>query len=72
MRAKKKRVLGIGGVDCRLLERGVLPPKREKNLADLVHEARGRRRRKTAGARKPRIGGRRIDRSAYISRGYEV
>ena len=40
MRAKKKRVLGIGGVDCRLLEYRVLPPKREKNLADLVHEAR--------------------------------
>ena len=40
MRAKKKRVLGVGGVDCRLLEYRVLPPKREKNLADLVHEAR--------------------------------
>ena len=41
MRAKKKRVLGIGGVDCRLLEYRVLPPKREKNLAELVREARG-------------------------------
>jgi 23S rRNA G2445 N2-methylase RlmL len=40
MRAKKKRVLGVGGVDCRLLEYRVLPPKREKNLADLAREAR--------------------------------
>ena len=40
MRAKKKRVLGVGGVDCRLLEYRVLPPKREKNLAELVREAR--------------------------------
>ena len=40
MRAKRKRVLGIGGVDCRLLEYRVLPPKREKNLDELVREAR--------------------------------
>ena len=46
MRAKKKRVPGIGGVDCRLLEYRVLPPKREKNLADLVHEAREERRKR--------------------------
>ena len=55
MRAKKKRVLGIGGVDCRLLEYRVLPPKREKNLADLVHEAReggGKRRGSQAAYRR--------------------
>jgi 23S rRNA G2445 N2-methylase RlmL len=40
MRAKRKRVLGIGGVDCRLLEYRILPPKREKNLDELVREAR--------------------------------
>ena len=47
MRAKKKRVLGVGGVDCRLLEYRVLPPKREKNLADLAREAREEENRKT-------------------------
>ena len=40
MRAKRKRVLGIGGVDCRLLEYRVLPPKKDKGLSELVDEAR--------------------------------
>ncbi len=40
MRARRKRVLGIGGVDCRLLEYRILPPKIDKGLLELTDEAR--------------------------------
>ena len=41
MRARRKRVLGIGGVDCRLLEYRILPPRRDgPTLRELVEEAR--------------------------------
>lgn len=41
MRAHRKRVLGIGGVDCRLLEYRVLPPKPDApSLDELAREAR--------------------------------
>ena len=41
MRARRKRVLGIGGVDCRLLEYRILPPKKEgPSLTELAQAAR--------------------------------
>lgn len=41
MRARRKRVLGIGGVDCRLLEYRILPPREDgPTLRQLVEEAR--------------------------------
>ena len=41
MRARRKRVLGIGGVDCRLLEYRILPPRRDgPTLRELGEEAR--------------------------------
>ena len=40
MRARRKRVLGIGGVDCRLLEYRILPPRRRASLEELADAAR--------------------------------
>lgn len=41
MRANRKRVLGIGGVDCRLLEYRILPPKPDApSLDEMAREAR--------------------------------
>lgn len=40
MRANRKHVLGIGGVDCRLLEYRVLPPKASPSLDEMVREVR--------------------------------
>ena len=50
MRARRKRVLGVGGVDCRLLEYRVLPPKKAdaRGLEELAREER--RREEEAGA----------------------
>ena len=44
MRAARKRVLGVGGVDCRLLEYRVLPPKKEPTLEELAREEARRER----------------------------